>query len=50
MDQINEFPLVSVILSVFDGEKYLRECLASIEASDYPHLELIIVNDYSFIR
>lgn len=47
MDQLEELPLVSVILSVYDGEKYLRACLESIEESDYPQLEVIVVNDGS---
>lgn len=50
MDQIEELPLVSVILSVFEGEKYLKECLKSIEESDYQYLELIVVNDGSTDR
>lgn len=41
------FPLVSVVVPSRDEESDIEECLRSILASDYPHLELIIVNDRS---
>ena len=36
--------LVSVIISVYNGQKYLCECLDSILASTYSNLEIILVN------
>lgn len=43
-------PLVSVIIPVYQAEKFLRECLESVEMQDYPELEIILVNDGSTDR
>jgi len=40
-------PLISVIVPVFNGEKYLEKCIESIQAQTYKNLEVIIVNDGS---
>lgn len=40
-------PLISVILPVYDSEKYLRECLNSLRLQTYENLEFICVNDGS---
>ena len=40
-------PLVSVIIVTRDGRHHLQECLPSIQAQSYPHIELIIVDDAS---
>ena len=40
-------PLISVALATYNGEKYLSEMLDSIEAQDYPHIELMIADDAS---
>lgn len=40
-------PLVSVVVPVYNVELYLRRCLDSLIAQDYPHVELIVVNDGS---
>lgn len=39
--------LISVIITVFNTEKYLRQCLDSIVSQSYASLEIIIVNDGS---
>lgn len=39
--------LVSVIVPVFNTEKYLRECLDSLKNQSYSNLEVIMVNDGS---
>ena len=39
--------LVSVLMPVFNGEKYLRESIQSVLTQTYPTFELIIVNDNS---
>lgn len=40
-------PLVSVLLPVFNGERYLREAIDSILGQSYRNFELIIINDGS---
>ncbi|MFC3904131.1 glycosyltransferase family 2 protein [Clostridium disporicum] len=39
--------MVSVIVPVYNGEKYLRECIDSICNQSYTDLEIIIINDGS---
>ncbi len=45
-----EKPLVSVIISVFNSEDYLEECLDSVIAQDQVPIEIICVNDGSTDR
>lgn len=40
-------PLVSVIVPIYDVEKYLRDCIDSILAQSYTRLEVILVDDGS---
>ena len=40
-------PLISVIVPVYGVEAYLGDCLRSIQAQTYPHLEIILVDDGS---
>ncbi|MFC6256243.1 bifunctional polysaccharide deacetylase/glycosyltransferase family 2 protein [Kocuria oceani] len=43
----DELPLVSVILPVFNEEPVVARTLAALKASDYPHLEVVAVDDGS---
>lgn len=45
-----EQPLVSVIMPVYNGEKYIAEALESIRRQDYRPLELVVVDDGSTDR
>ena len=40
-------PLVSIVLPVYNGEKYLAESLGSVFAQTYQNWELVIINDGS---
>ena len=40
-------PLISVILPVWNGARFLAEAIASIRAQNDPHLEIILVDDGS---
>ncbi|MBQ9280197.1 MAG: glycosyltransferase [Clostridia bacterium] len=39
--------LISVIVPVYNGEKYIRKCVESIMNNTYPHLEILLINDGS---
>ena len=40
-------PLVSVLVPIYNVEKYLPECLGSLEAQDFKQAEFICINDGS---
>ena len=42
-----DLPLVSVIMPVYNGERFLREAVMSILTQSYKNIELIVVNDGS---
>ena len=44
---MNNKPLISIILPVCDGEKYLRECIRTIKRQSYRNFEVIAVDDAS---
>lgn len=39
--------LVSIIIPIYNVEKFLRQCLETVVTQTYPHLEIILVNDGS---
>ncbi len=43
----NSLSLISVILPVYNGEKYLTECIESVLNQTYRNFEFIIVDDAS---
>ena len=42
-----EIPLVSIIIPVYNTEKYLRQCLDSVINQTFQDIEIILVNDAS---
>lgn len=45
---VMENKLVSIIVSVYNGERYIEECIESVLNQDYKNIELILVDDGSF--
>ena len=42
-----EKPIVSIIIPVYNNEKYIRKCLSSVCAQTYKELQIIVINDGS---
>ncbi len=42
-----EHPLVSIILTLYNGEKFIRQTIKNVIDQTYAHWELIVVNDAS---
>lgn len=40
-------PLVTVIIPTYNGERFLRDAIASVESQRYPALEIIVIDDGS---
>ena len=40
-------PLISVVISVYNVEKYLRECVDSVINQTYSFIEIILIDDGS---
>ena len=38
---------ISIVITIFNCEKYLRECLDRIVNQTYDNLEIVLVNDGS---
>lgn len=44
---MKNYPIISIIIPIYNGEKYLKRCLESVLVQSYPNLEIICVNDGS---
>lgn len=40
-------PLVTAVIPVYNGERFLREAIDSVLSQDYPKLELLVIDDGS---
>lgn len=47
MKQKQEYPLISILIPVYNSEKFLRGCLDSALVQTYSHLEILCVDDSS---
>jgi glycosyltransferase involved in cell wall biosynthesis len=47
MSEISVFPLVSIVMTTYNGEIFLEKQLDSLLAQTYPHIEIIAVDDGS---
>ncbi len=47
MREVSKIPLISVIVPVYNAEKYLHRCLNSVINQTYKNLEIICINDGS---
>ena len=48
--QVDEGPSISIVIPVFNGDKYIREALDSVFAQTYRRFEVIVVDDGSTDR
>jgi len=44
---LDKFPLVSVIVTLYNYEKFIHCCIKSILNQDYPNFEIIVIDDAS---
>lgn len=42
-----QFPLVTVVVPLYNNEQYINQCLKSVQEQNYRHLECIVVDDGS---
>jgi GT2 family glycosyltransferase len=47
MNDANKYPMVSVIISDYNGIEYLASCVGSVLNTDYPNFEVILVDNAS---
>ena len=48
--RLRSYPIVSVIVCSYNGAKTLGDCLRALDQIDYPHFEIVLVDDGSTDR
>lgn len=46
-NETTHWPLLSVVIPVYNGEKFIRDAIANVLSQEYPALEILIINDGS---
>ena len=44
---LSSYPLVTVIIPIYNVEDYLDKCLESVVSQTYSNLEIVLINDGS---
>ncbi|KON31407.1 hypothetical protein AC478_02855 [miscellaneous Crenarchaeota group-1 archaeon SG8-32-3] len=44
---LTTYPLISVIIVNFNGERFIEDCLASVLKTNYPNFEIVVVDNNS---
>ncbi len=44
---MNNFPLITVVIPVYNRETYIKQCIEQVLCQDYKNIEIIVVNDGS---
>ena len=47
MDEMSSWPLVSVAIITYNQLNFLKECISSVVAQDYPNIEIVVADDGS---
>ena len=47
MSTTDNSALVSVVIPIYNGSKFIEECLTSLSLQDYKNIEIIVVDDGS---
>lgn len=45
MSKHENYPLVSILISIYNVEKFIERCIRSVFGQTYDHLEFAFVND-----
>lgn len=44
---MNSFPLISVLIPLYNAEQYIENTIIRLKRQTYPNIEVIIVDDHS---
>jgi GT2 family glycosyltransferase len=47
IDLFEQYPLVSIIVLNYNGEKYLNNCIRTVLENKYPNFEVLLVDNAS---